>query len=146
MFWTTKFFTTSEEKRIMSAIRDAEKGTSGEVRLYVESHCSKPTHERTLEVFKKLKMHLTKERNAVLIYIAKKDKKFAIFGDEGIHQKVGNSFWKEEAILLKNHLQNDAITEGVCEVVTSIGLKLKDLFPDDTEGGNQLSDKPVYGK
>lgn len=146
MFWKTKFFTDEEEKQIMRSIRRAEQGTSGEVRLYVESHCKKQTHERTIEIFKKLKMYMTKERNGVLIYMALKDKKFAIFGDEGIHQKLGHSFWQEEAQLLKGFLQNEEITEGVCQVVETIGNKLKTIFPDDSEGTNELSDKPVYGR
>ena len=140
-----KFFKRSEEREIMLAIRQAEKLCSGEVRLFVESNCKIATHERALEVFEKLKMHETNGRNAVLIYVAMKDRKFAIFGDEGIHHKLGFSFWTEEAAVLKSFFKEDKIVEGLCQVVLDIGQVLKEHFPFSASDGNQLSDKPVYG-
>jgi uncharacterized membrane protein len=145
-FFKKQFFNQDEEKLIMKAIRKAEIESSGEVRLYVESFCKKPTHERALEVFKKLKMHKTKERNAVLIYIAMEDRHFAIFGDEGIHQKMGYSFWNKEAESLKTYLKNGETVEGICQTVHDIGQVLKDFFPPNDDNGNELSDKPVYGR
>ena len=146
MFFRKKLLSPVDDTRLIKAIQLAELQTSGEIRVHIEKQLKGDVITATKNKFAELNMHQTKDRNGILFYLAIDSKSFAVWGDEGIHQKVGNSFWKEEAVILKNHLQNDAITEGVCEVVTSIGLKLKDLFPDDTEGSNQLSDKPVYGK
>ena len=38
----------------------------------------------------------TEKKNAVLIYLAKKDKKLAIIGDEGINKVVPANFWDDE--------------------------------------------------
>ena len=141
-----QFFNQDEEKHIMKAIRQAEKESSGEVRLYVESHCKIPAAERAMAMFKKLKMHRTTERNGVLIYIAMMDKHFAIFGDEGIHQKMGFSFWTKEAETLKAHLSKGEIVEGICEAIQDIGQVLKEHFPPNDDDKNELSDKPVYGR
>ena len=147
MFWTKKkkFFNRVEEKRIMAAIRTAETASSGEIRLYVESICGDSVEKRTVEVFKKLEMYKTQERNAVLIYIAMESRKFAIFGDEGIHKKMGFSFWTNEAATLKSFLTEDQIVEGVCKVAVDIGEVLKVHFPRSTNDKNELPDKPVYG-
>lgn len=145
-FFKKKFFDDDDEKLIMKAIRAAEAETSGEVRLYVESFCKTTTHVRALEVFKKLKMYKTRQRNAVLVYIAMEDRRFAIFGDEGIHQKLGYSFWNNEATTLQNYLKNGETVEGICQTINDIGQVLKEHFPPDGDKGNELSDKPVYGR
>lgn len=148
MFWTKKkkFFTTHEEKQIMAAIRTAETASSGEIRVYVESLCDGGVEKRTVEIFKKLKMYRTRERNGVLIYLAVESRKFAIFGDEGIHKAMGFSFWTNEVATLKTFLAEDKIVEGVCKVAVDIGEALKVHFPHPPDDKNELSDKPVYGK
>lgn len=148
MFWTKKkkFFNKDEEERIMAAIRTAETATSGEIRLYVESECADSVEKRTVEIFKKLKMYMTHERNGVLIYIAMESRKFAIFGDEGIHKKMGFSFWTTEAATLKTFLIEERIVDGVCKVAIDIGEALKTHFPYQSDDKNELPDKPVYGK
>ena len=140
------FFNPAEEKQIMASIRHAETASSGEIRVYVESHCTTTPPERTIDMFKKLKMHRTKERNGVLLYVAIKDHKFAIFGDEGIHQKMGIQFWKTEAATLKSFFEKEQIVEGLCQVVEDIGQTLKVHFPRASDDKNELPDKPVYGK
>lgn len=148
MFWTKKkkFFNNEEEQRIMAAIQTAEKASSGEIRVYVESECANSVEKRTVEIFKKLKMFKTKERNGVLIYIAMESRKFAIFGDEGIHKKMGFSYWTTEAATLKTFLTEERIVDGVCKVALDIGEALKAHFPYQSDDKNELPDKPVYGK
>ena len=148
MFWTKKkkFFNKDEEERIMAAIRMAETASSGEIRLYVESECADSVEKRTVEIFKKLEMFKTQQRNAVLIYIALDSRKFAIFGDEGIHKKMGFSFWTTEAATLKTFLTDGRIVDGVCKVALDIGEVLKAHFPYQSDDKNELPDMPVYGK
>jgi uncharacterized membrane protein len=146
LFNKKTFFNALEEKQIMASIRHAENASSGEIRLYVESHCKTATPERAIEVFKKLKMHRTRERNAVLLYIAMGDHKFAIFGDDGIHQKMGIRFWEAEAATLKVFFQKGEIIAGLCQVIEDIGQTLKTHFPHPPDDKNELSDKPVYGR
>ena len=89
-----QFFSQEDNHLIVKAIRQAEKSTSGEVRVFVESRCSwMNAMDRAAEIFYLLKMEQTEQRNAVLVYIAMKDHQLAVFGDEGIHQKVGSDYW-----------------------------------------------------
>ncbi len=88
------FFPEEDTRVIVKAIRHAENQTSGEVRVFAESRCSwVDAMDRAKEIFFSLKMDKTEQRNAVLVYVAIKDRQLAVFGDEGIHQKVGNEYW-----------------------------------------------------
>ena len=53
----TEIFGKSNQKIIEDAIKEAEKATSGEIRLHVENHCSKNVLDRASEVFSLLEMH-----------------------------------------------------------------------------------------
>ena len=141
------FFSPEEEQRIETAIREMERQTSGEIRLFVESFCERDHPvERAAEVFYLFGMQNTRQRNAVLIYIADKSHLFAIWGDAGIHERVGFQFWDAEKQLLKSYLQKDQACEGVCAVIAQIGAQLQQYFPahpDDNE--NELPDAIIYG-
>src|SRR5687768_11029260 len=89
------FFSSEENARIVEAIRKAEQSTSGEVRVYVERRCRfVDPLDRAAEIFWNLKMDHTAYRNSVLLYVAMTDHQFAIFADQGIHEKLGNQFWQ----------------------------------------------------
>lgn len=140
-------FTKEEESRIASAIQLAEQGTSGEIRLFVEDFCTRDHPvERAEEVFQLFGMFNTKERNAVLIYLAEKSRHFAVWGDSGIHERVGFQFWDQEKHLMREHLQMDEAAEGVCKAIYLIGARLREYFPsDDINNENELPDDIIYG-
>jgi len=96
-----KLFSQQDRTVIIDAIKEAERETSGEIQVHLESHCKGDVLDRAAEVFELLKMHKTQYRNAVLFYLATDDHKFAILGDAGINAVVPNNFWgniKEEMI------------------------------------------------
>ncbi|MFM8373665.1 MAG: TPM domain-containing protein [Bacteroidota bacterium] len=140
-------FNQDEEARIANAIRAAERGTSGEIRLYVEDYCQRDhPAERAQELFQLFGMYNTQNRNAVLIYLAEKSRQFALWGDAGIHEKVGNQFWEEEKKLLREYLQRDEAAEGVSKVILLVGDRLRQYFPNDEKTDiNELPDEIIYG-
>lgn len=141
------FFTQEEEERMVEAIRSAELQTSGEIRLFVESKCSfiNPV-DRAIELFGELNMHQTQDRNAVLVYIALKDKQMAVFGDEGIHQRLGQSFWNQEVEKIIAQFNQNEISNGICNMIQAIGKALTHHFPHAIDDKNELSDGIVFGK
>lgn len=143
-----KFFTDEEAHLIVKAIRQAEKKTSGEVRVFVESHCSwMDAIDRASEVFFSLKMEKAEQRNAVLVYIAIKDRQLAVFGDKGIHEKVGIEYWtKVVGEMLASFNKND-YAKGIAECVIQVGDVLHQHFPYDRETDkNELPDDIVFGR
>jgi uncharacterized membrane protein len=143
-----EFFTAEEKNRIVEAIRNAERMTSGEVRVFVESRCSYiDAIDRAAELFYNLQMDETDDRNAVLLYIAMKDHQLAVFGDEGIHKKVGDTYWNAEVQKMISSFNKENYADGIKEAVTDIGEALTKHFPynNDTDK-NELPDDIVFGK
>jgi uncharacterized membrane protein len=141
------WFTPDEHASIVNAIRAAEKRTSGEVRVFVESRCSyvDPV-DRAVEVFFGLKMEKTEDRNGVLLYIAMKDHQLAVFGDKGIHEKVGTDFWNNEVRQMLSSFSKHNYAEGIVKIITDIGEALVAHFPYENEDRNELPDDIVFGR
>lgn len=142
------FFNQEESSRIVDSIRHAEQRTSGEIRLFVESRCKYvDAVDRAAEVFFNLKMQSTDDRNAVVLYLALKDRQLAVYGDTGIHEKVGAEYWNNEVNLLISNFNRDNHVEGIIKCITDIGEALHHFFPynKDTDK-NELPDDIVFGR
>jgi uncharacterized membrane protein len=148
LFRRKEFFTDEEKQNIVDAVRSAEQRTSGEVRVFVESRCRYVNAiDRAVEIFENLQMQKTEQRNATLVYVAIKDRQLAVFGDEGIHQKVGNEYWANEVMKMINAFNRDNIAEGIRQCVINIGEALALHFPyNRTTDKNELPDDIVFGK
>ena len=132
---------------MVQAIRAAEKRTSGEIRVFVESRCRfvDPV-DRAAEVFFTLQMEHTEDRNGVLVYIAMKDRQLAIFGDEGIHRAVGTEFWNKEVSKILHAFNAAHYVDGIIEIILDIGEVLAEKFPYEREDRNELPDNIVFGQ
>lgn len=140
------FFTEAQQQQIVEAIRLAELNTSGEIRVHLEAKCEGDAYAHAKTVFEQLGMHNTEQKNGVLIYLAYDDKKFAILGDSGIHEKVSQQFWDHEKELLLSHFKQEEYAEGLCKVIAQAGQKLKIHFPYQDNDTNELSNDISFGK
>ena len=147
-FKRKEFFSEEERQNIVDAVRTAEQRTSGEVRVFVESRCRYVNAiDRAVEIFEGLQMQKTELRNATLVYVAIKDRQLAVFGDEGIHLKVGDEYWAKEVVKMISVFNRDNIAEGIRQCVLNIGEALATHFPyDRTTDKNELPDDIVFGK
>ncbi len=143
-----KFFSAEEETKILNAIREAEKHTSGEVRLYIESKCRfVDPLDRAAEIFLQLKMNETADRNAVLVYIATKHRQLAVFADEGIYNKAGKEFWNNAVLTMLKEFKKENYAHGLAEVILKTGHLLQVHFPYNVATDkNELPDDIVFGK
>ncbi len=144
----TVFFSAQENEQIVNAISNAEQETSGEIRIYVESHNSMVNvMDRASEIFFKLEMQNTVHHNGVLLYIAMKDKELALFGDEGIYKVVGEAYWNNAVKTMLAHFSSQKITDGIVQCIGEIGQTLKEKFPfDAATDKNELPNDIVFGK
>ena len=143
-----EFFSQEEKEAIVEAIRQAEQRTSGEVRLFVETKCRfVDPLDRAKELFLNLKMNETEQRNGTLVYIAVKDRQAAIYGDEGIHQKVGQKYWEDEVRKMLLFFRQQHLADGIVECIHDIGKALHHYFPYDRDTDkNELPDDIVFGR
>ena len=133
-----------EDHRVVEAIKQAERNTSGEIKVHIENRCKGDVEERSLVVFNKLKLNETKLRNGVLIYLAVRDHKFAILGDEGINNVVGQGFWNDVKDLMISHFKENRFAEGLEQGIQRCGEKLKTYFPYQSDDINEIPDDISY--
>lgn len=130
---------------ITSAIRNAENGTSGEIRVCVARHCKGNPLEAAFKKFHKLKMDTMRLRNGVLIYVAPADHKAAIYGDTGIVDEGGDPFFWDEALEeMISCFKDDEIQEGICRAIAKVGELIKSHYPVSENDVNELGDEVIF--
>jgi uncharacterized membrane protein len=139
-----RIFSSADEKRIVSAIETAEKNTSGEIRVHVESSFVDDPVNKAREVFVKLHMHETAERNGILFYVNIKQHAFAIWGDEGINRYLPEGFWDEISKTVISYLKEGKYGEGLEKGILCCGENLKKYFPILPDDKNELSNDITY--
>lgn len=141
------FFTPEQQKQIVGAIEEAERKTSGEIRVHVEWQCKTPNPlDRAAQIFATLKMHKTQLRNGVLFYLSLNDRKFAILGDAGINSKVPENFWDTTKEAMLAEFKEGRLTEGLVKGIKMAGEQLASHFPYDSKTDvNELSDDISFG-
>lgn len=137
-----KIIHPSDQQKIVDAIRAAERVTSGEVKVHVEQRCpGGDPYKRATDLFARLGLTKTKDRNAVLIYVATRDRKFAILGDKGIHEEVGSAFWAEAVQRMKVSFARGAFGEGISGAVQSVGQRMAAKFPRKADDVNEIDNE-----
>lgn len=144
MFFKKKLISSSDEARLLKAIQFAELQTSGEIRIHLEKTCKGDALEECKKKFTELNMHQTKDRNGILFYLAINSKSFAVWGDEGIHQKVSDEFWKSITDCAISYFKQNDLMTGIEKSVELCGEKLKLYFPLQADDKNELSNDISY--
>ncbi|MDO6675334.1 TPM domain-containing protein [Tenacibaculum sp. 1B UA] len=139
------FLTAKEEEEIVQAIREAERNTSGEIRVHIERTTEGSHYDRALEVFQMLKMFNTQQRNGVLLYIAVDDHIFVIYGDEGINNVVPDNFWETTKEAIQNQFKQGDFKQGIIDGVLKAGKELQAHFPWTTDDEDELSNEISKG-
>jgi uncharacterized membrane protein len=143
---TKEFLSKLEHDRIVQAIRGAEAKTSGEIRVYVQR--GKLNVDPLIvaqKKFQRLGMHRTRDRNAVLIFLAPRAHKFAVVGDKAIHEKCGEEFWQQVVSGMRVHFQNEKFSQALIEAINEVGKLLRTHFPRTSANANELPDEIVEG-
>jgi uncharacterized membrane protein len=145
--WARTLFSDADLEAIAAAVHEAERHTSGEIRVHLERRLPRAMDvlARAAQVFKHLEMHATADRNAVLLYFAVEDRKLAIVGDRGVHDRVGEAYWPRVRDAMVERLRAGAPRDAVVHAVTDVGLVLQKFFPRRPGDRNELSDDVSLG-
>ncbi len=146
--WTRRLFSDADLDAVVEAVRRAEAGTSGEIRVHLDRRLPRGARgqasdalERAREVFAHLGMHRTAERNAVLVYFAVEDRRVAIVGDEAVHARVGDGYWEGVRDLMVEKLRSGAPGSAVLAAIGEAGRVLREHFPRRPDDQDELSDE-----
>jgi uncharacterized membrane protein len=145
--WARALFRDDDFDAIAAMVHEAERHTSGEIRVHLERRLPRGTDAlaRAGHLFTELKMDATAQRNGVLIYLAVEDRALAIVGDTGVHARVGDDYWQRVRDDMVTRLRAGAAREAVVHAVTDVGLVLQKFFPHRRDDRNELSDEVSLG-
>src|SRR5512140_1422962 len=135
------FFTKEQQEKIRAAIMEAEKETTGEIRVHIETKIRGSVLDRAAWIFHRIGMHATENHNGVLFYVAVKNRQFAIIGDRGINAVVPENFWDHTKEVLQYHFKQGKFTEGLIEGIHIAGTQLREHFPFLKGDVNELPDE-----
>ena len=141
---TKEFLSKLEHDQIVTAIRNAESKTSGEVRVFTQrGKLDGDPLVAATKKFHKLGMQKTPERNAVLIFVAPRAHKFAVVGDKAIHEKCGEQFWQRLVEGMREHFRNEKFSHALVEAIEEAGKALASHFPKESTSSTQSPDEIV---
>ena len=145
--WTRRLFSEGDLEAIAAAVAEAERRTSGEVRVHLERRLPRSIDalSRAGQVFTRLGMHATAERNGVLVYLAVENRALAIVGDGGVHAHVGDEYWRRIRDTMVDQLRAGAARDAVVHAVIDVGLVLAKFFPRRPDDRNELRDDVSLG-
>ncbi len=136
-----EFIATIEDEPVIRAIQSAEARTSGELRVFVTDKIVGDAIAEAWKTFARLNMQGTKQRNAVLVFVGPKARKFAIVADEGIHRFCKEAFWSQLAQQLSEGFKVGDYTGALVRLIEDIGRVLAAHFPRLEDDVNELPDE-----
>jgi uncharacterized membrane protein len=139
-----EFINRLEHDRIVGAIQEAESKTSAEIRVYIQrGELAIDPLFAAQKRFHQLGMHRTSEHNGVLIFVAPRARKFAVIGDQGIHERCGDGYWQTVVDAMGGHFRNERFSDAIIGAIQDVGGVLARHFPKVSDDENELSDEIV---
>lgn len=138
-----KFLSQLAHERLHAAIHDAEQATSGEIRVMVSHRRAPDPVAAAQQAFLRLGMQQTPQRNAVLIFVAPRSHTFAVIGDEAVHARCGDAFWRELTGAMTGYFKRGDFTGGLVHGISRAGQLLAEHFPRETGVQNEPPDDVV---
>lgn len=139
-----RFLTADETAAVQAAIRAAEQRTSAEVKVVLARHCWGNLKAKACKVFVGLGLDRTKQRNCVLLLLVVSNREFLLYGDQGIHEKVGQGFWDDTCRQMLAAFGQEKFAEGICQGICGVGEKLAQYFPRQEDDVDEISNEIVY--
>jgi uncharacterized membrane protein len=143
--WVTRFLSEADLETVRRAVAAAERRTSAEIRVHLDHRCPGDPLSRAVALFEQLGMHRTADRNGVMIYVAVADRRLAVIGDEGIHERVGDAYWQRLVATTLAELRAQRPLDGLTAAIRDVGEALRTHFPREPGDTNELSDEVSVG-
>jgi uncharacterized membrane protein len=124
-----KFSRHLQHNHLVEAIQQAELKTTGKIQVSISpKRVDDPVAAAQAE-FLRLGMNQSPERNGVLIFVSPRSHKFAVIGDEAVHAKCGDKFWRMLADAMTGYFHKSEFTPGIIHGVQKAGDLLAEHFP-----------------
>lgn len=143
--WVRALLSDDDLEAITRAVAEAEWHTSAEIRVHLDHSCKGDALQQAIRIFERLGMHKTAERHGVLLYISVTDRKLAVIGDKGIHERVGEAYWRGLVDAVRERLRQQQSRDGLIHALAEVGRELACHFPRRPDDKNELSDDVSVG-
>lgn len=143
--WVREFLSDDDLEAVARAVAEAERHTSAEIRVHLDYACPGDALAQAVKVFERLGMHKTAERHGVLIYVSVTDRKLAVIGDKGIHERVGDAYWRGLVDAVRERMRQRQARAGLTHALAEVGTALGRHFPRRAGDKNELSDEVSLG-
>ncbi len=142
-FWRNisgrRYLGRQDEKAIVMSIGEAEKGNRGEVRLHIEARCPEADPlRRAAALFRELGMDRTADGTGVLLYVAARDRRAAVYAGPGIHGAAEQEFWQDTVNAVAGGFSSGEPARGITLALEKIGALLRGTVPGEDRSGNEL--------
>ena len=143
--WVRAFLSDDDLEAVARAVADAERHTSAEIRVHLDHACDGAAFQQAIKVFERLGMHKTTARNGVLVYISVTDRKLAVIGDRGIHDRVGEAYWQGLVAAVRERMSQQQARGALVHAIAEVGRELGRHFPRRPGDKNELADGVSFG-
>jgi uncharacterized membrane protein len=142
--WVRAFLSDDDLEAVARAVAEAEGHTSAEVRVHLDHSCDGDALQQAIKVFKRLGMHKTAARSGVLVYVSVTDRKVAVIGDRGIHERLGEAYWRGLVAAVRERMRQQS-RDGLIHAIAEVGRELGRHFPRRPGDNKELSDDVSFG-
>jgi uncharacterized membrane protein len=118
-----------DEDRVRAAIGAAESQTTGRIHVTLSHRFLGTTFAGAMRAFERLRLAHTPDRNGVLFFVVPARREFAVVGDVGIHEKVGQEFWDRIVSVTSARIKAGDLTDGLVHGIEEAGLELAAHYP-----------------
>ncbi|WP_410212003.1 TPM domain-containing protein [Aquirhabdus sp.] len=150
--WQERYqFDTAARSAIEQAVKAAEAGHAGEIKVVIEGHLPLNTAlfqgatGRARDLFASLGVWDTELNSGVLLYINLCEHRVEIVADRGINAKIAPDRWLTICQQITAKLGDNKHQHGVVLGIELIGQTLLEFYTVlDSEAGNELSDAALF--
>jgi len=124
-----KLHTFVDKKRVRDAIFRAEAMTTSPISVSVVANVTGDVHAAALRALHKHRLSRTPDRNAVHFFVVPSRREFAVVGDAGAHERLGQDAWNSVAATVEQHFRLGDPTAGLVAGIEEVGRHLAVHFP-----------------
>lgn len=133
-----------ELDRLSAKIAAAEQLTSAELRVVITRSSWFGLKNKAHKLFRKYGLHETAQRNAVMILVDTRSRELLIYGDDGVHQRVDETFWSDVRDAMLEELRAGMLAGALATGIRLVGEKLAMLFPAGSNDRNEITNDVIF--
>jgi uncharacterized membrane protein len=118
-----------DKDRVREAVDAAERTTSAPIHVTIAPYFWGSVRRTAERAFHKLRLDQTAQRNGVLFFVVPARREFAVIGDTGAHQAIGQTAWDAVAALVEEHFRAGDPTIGLVHGIEAVARELAEHFP-----------------